>query len=65
MQAEQSCRLDQIEAGLEAREDARDRLHFKQDRVGEHPGLIRLGRFEEGCDALHERGEFPLKIEAV
>lgn len=31
----------------------------------EHPGLIRLGRFEEGYYALHERGEFPLKIEAV
>lgn len=31
----------------------------------EHPGLIRLGRFEEGYEALHERGEFPLKIEAI
>jgi hypothetical protein len=30
----------------------------------EHPGLIRLGRFDEGYEALHERGEFPLKIEA-
>lgn len=31
----------------------------------EHPGLIRLGRFDEGYEALHERGEFPLKIEAI
>ncbi|MBU1307008.1 MAG: MFS transporter [Alphaproteobacteria bacterium] len=31
----------------------------------EHPGLIRLGRFEEGYEALHKRGEFPLKIEAI
>lgn len=31
----------------------------------EHPGLIRLGRFEEGYQALHKRGEFPLKIEAI
>jgi hypothetical protein len=31
----------------------------------EHTGLIRLGRFEEGQAALHERGEFPLKIEAI
>ncbi|KRA98074.1 MFS transporter [Devosia sp. Root685] len=30
-----------------------------------HPGLIRLGRFEEGYKALHERGEFPLRIEAI
>lgn len=28
------------------------------------PGLIRLGRFDEGTDALHVRGEFPLRIEA-
>lgn len=31
----------------------------------EHTGLIRLGRFEEGQEALHERGEFPLQIEAI
>ncbi len=30
----------------------------------DHSGLIRLGRFEEGYNALHERGDFPLKIEA-
>ena len=30
-----------------------------------HPGLIRLGRFEQGCEALHERGEFPLRVEAI
>ena len=30
-----------------------------------HPGLIRLGRFDEGYEALHVRGEFPLRIEAV
>ncbi|MCF1742751.1 cyclophilin-like fold protein [Paradevosia shaoguanensis] len=30
-----------------------------------HPGLIRLGRFEDGRDALHVEGEFPLRIEAV
>ena len=30
-----------------------------------HPGLIRLGRFDEGCEALHVRGEFPLRIEAI
>ncbi len=30
-----------------------------------HPGLIRLGRFDEGYDALHVRGEFPLRIEAL
>lgn len=28
-----------------------------------HPGLIRLGRFDEGHEALHVRGEFPLRIE--
>lgn len=31
----------------------------------EHTGLIRLGRFEEGYAALHERGEFPLRVEAI
>lgn len=31
----------------------------------EHPGLIRLGRFEQGYQALHERGEFPLRLEAI
>lgn len=30
-----------------------------------YPGLIRLGRFDEGYEALHERGEFPLRIEAI
>ncbi|WP_165815983.1 cyclophilin-like fold protein [Kumtagia ephedrae] len=30
-----------------------------------HPGLIRLGRFDEGYEALHVRGEFPLRIEAI
>lgn len=30
-----------------------------------HPGLIRLGRFEEGQQALHVAGEFPLRIEAI
>jgi hypothetical protein len=28
-----------------------------------HPGLIRLGRFDEGYEALHVPGEFPLRIE--
>lgn len=28
-------------------------------------GLIRLGRFDEGYEALHVRGEFPLRIEAI
>lgn len=28
-----------------------------------HPGLIRLGRFDAGQDALHVRGKFPLRIE--
>jgi hypothetical protein len=31
----------------------------------EHTGLIRLGRFEEGYEALHERGEFPLRVDAI
>jgi hypothetical protein len=31
----------------------------------EHPGLIRLGRFEEGYEALHVEGEFPLRVEAI
>jgi len=30
-----------------------------------HPGLIRLGRFDEGYEALHVRGEFPLRIERI
>lgn len=30
-----------------------------------HPGLIRLGRFDEGHEALHVRGEFPLRIERI
>lgn len=30
-----------------------------------HPGLIRLGRFDEGYEALHVRGEFPLRVEAI
>ncbi|TRC89357.1 MFS transporter [Mesorhizobium sp. WSM4303] len=30
-----------------------------------HPGLIRLGRFDEGSEALHVRGEFPLRIEPI
>ncbi|WP_192244662.1 cyclophilin-like fold protein [Mesorhizobium silamurunense] len=30
-----------------------------------HPGLIRLGRFDEGEEALHTRGEFPLRIERI
>ncbi len=29
------------------------------------PGLIRLGRFDEGFEALHIRGEFPLRIEVL
>lgn len=28
-------------------------------------GLIRLGRFDEGYEALQLRGEFPLRIEAI
>jgi hypothetical protein len=30
-----------------------------------HTGLVRLGRFEEGHEALHVTGEFPLRIEAI
>ncbi len=30
-----------------------------------HPGLIRLGRFEEGYRALHVRGKFPLLVERI
>lgn len=30
-----------------------------------HPGLIRLGRFDEGYEALHVRGKFPLRIETI
>jgi hypothetical protein len=30
-----------------------------------HPGLIRLGRFDEGQDALHVRGTFPLRVELL
>lgn len=30
-----------------------------------HPGLIRLGRFEQGREALHVAGEFPLHVEAI
>ncbi|TPI66836.1 MFS transporter [Mesorhizobium sp. B3-1-3] len=30
-----------------------------------HPGLIRLGRFDEGQEALHGRGAFPLHIERI
>lgn len=30
-----------------------------------HPGLIRLGRFEQGYEALHLPGEFPLRIERI
>lgn len=30
-----------------------------------HPGLIRLGRFESGYEALHRPGQFPLRIEAI
>ena len=30
-----------------------------------HPGLIRLGRFDEGGQALHSRGAFPLHIERI
>jgi hypothetical protein len=30
-----------------------------------HPGLIRLGRFDEGYEALHVAGEFPLRVERV
>ncbi len=30
-----------------------------------HPGLIRLGRFDQGYEALHIPGEFLLRIERV
>lgn len=30
-----------------------------------YPGLIRLGRFDEGFEALHVPGEFPLRIERI
>ena len=30
-----------------------------------HPGLIRLGRFDGGQQALHMRSEYPLHIERV
>jgi hypothetical protein len=30
-----------------------------------HPGLIRLGRFDAGHEALHVRGNFPVRIEPV
>ncbi|RVP11010.1 MFS transporter [Sinorhizobium meliloti] len=30
-----------------------------------HPGLVRLGRFEDGYEALHVPGEFPLRIERI
>lgn len=30
-----------------------------------NPGLIRLGRFEQGYEALHLPGEFPLRIERI
>lgn len=30
-----------------------------------HPGLIRLGRFDEGYEALHVKGEYSLGIEAI
>lgn len=30
-----------------------------------HPGLIRLGRFDSGTDALHLRGTYSLTIEAL
>lgn len=30
-----------------------------------HPGLVRLGRFDEGYDALHVPGQFPLRIERI
>jgi hypothetical protein len=30
-----------------------------------HPGLIRLGRVDEGRDALHLAGKFPLRIEPL
>ena len=30
-----------------------------------HPGLVRLGRFDDGFEALHLPGEFPLRIERI
>lgn len=30
-----------------------------------HPGLIRLGRLDDGYEALHVPGEFPLRIERI
>lgn len=30
-----------------------------------HPGLVRLGRLDEGYEALHVRGKFPLRIERI
>ncbi len=30
-----------------------------------HPGLVRLGRFDAGYEALHVPGEFPLRIERI
>jgi hypothetical protein len=30
-----------------------------------HPGLVRLGHFDEGYEALHVRGKFPLRIERI
>ncbi len=31
----------------------------------EFPGLVRLGRFDEGYEALHVKGEYPLRIERI
>ncbi|MGP4669608.1 cyclophilin-like fold protein [Agrobacterium pusense] len=30
-----------------------------------YPGLVRLGRFDDGYEALHVPGEFPLRIERI
>jgi hypothetical protein len=30
-----------------------------------HPGLVRLGRFDDGFEALHLPGKFPLRIERI
>jgi len=30
-----------------------------------HPGLVRLGRFDDGYEALRVRGKFPLRIERI
>ncbi|WP_233284278.1 MULTISPECIES: cyclophilin-like fold protein [Agrobacterium] len=30
-----------------------------------HPGLVRLGRFDGGYEALHKPGKFPLRIERI